>query len=363
VVAGAGSLSNGLLTVEVTADGTLTLSSVDGTVLHGVGRLADSDDLGDLYNFAPGGPESDEPQQVHVTTRETGPLLAAVEVTRDYPWRERTRVTMRVELRAGETFCRLDLGLVNRHPDHRVRLHVPLARRAGHSDAEGQFAVVARGLTSEGGHGEVPLPTFPASSFVDAGGAAVLLSQPTEYEIVKDGNELALTVLRATGLISRAEHPLRAEPAGPVIATPQAQLIGAQIRTSLAVMPHAAGWPEVLPAAEAFRHPFTVTRGLAEAGGLPAADGISVSGEGVVLTSLRRRDADTLELRLVAMTDSATTAHIGQITSARHADLLGRPGAPIDVVAGIAHLPLRPWEIATIQTRLSAPHGAQNVPV
>lgn len=351
VTAAGTSLGNGLLTVAVHTDGTLTLSSVDGTVLEGVGRLVDEDDIGDLYNFAPGGPESSEPTRVDVFCREEGPLVGALEVVRDYPWREHTTVTMRVELRAGEPFCRLDFSFVNRHPDHRVRLRVPLAKACEGSHAEGQFAVVARGLTSEGGHGEVPLPTFPANSFVDAGAAAVLLSQPTEYEIINDGREIALCMLRATGLISRAEHPLRAEPAGPFIATPQAQLIGAEIRTSLAVMPHTGGWQEVVPAAEAYRHPFTATRGLAQEGDIVGADGLSVEGEGVVLTSLRRRDPDWLELRVVATTESATTAHIGQVIEARRADLLGNPGAPLEVAGGIARLSLRPWEIATIQYR------------
>ncbi|HZM76951.1 MAG TPA: hypothetical protein VFC19_14545 [Candidatus Limnocylindrales bacterium] len=351
VVVGESSLGNGMLTVSVAGDGMLTLSGVDGTILEGVGRLADEDDIGDLYNFAPGGPEFGEPERVEVVVREGGPLVGALEVTRDYPWRSLTKVMMRVELRAGEPFCRLDFAFVNGHPDHRVRLRVPLARRTAHSYAQGQFAVVARGLTSEGGHGEVPVPTFPASSFVDAGGAAVLLSQPTEYEIVNDGKEIALTLLRATGLISRAEHPLRAEPAGPVIATPQAQLIGAEIRTSLAVMPHTGPWSQVLPAAEAFRHPFAVARGLARHGDIVGADGLSVGGDGVEMTSLRRRDPDWLELRVVAMTDSPTTAHIGQVPEARRADLLGRPGAPLETTGGIARLPLNPWEMATIQYR------------
>ena len=38
----------------------------------------------------------------------------------------------------------------------------PCRRRSSGSAAEGQFAVVERGLEPEGGHGEVPLPTFPA---------------------------------------------------------------------------------------------------------------------------------------------------------------------------------------------------------
>ncbi|WP_117212234.1 glycoside hydrolase family 38 C-terminal domain-containing protein [Allorhizocola rhizosphaerae] len=329
-------LDNGLLSVEVVPDGTLTLWAVDGTVLRGVGRIVDQEDLGDLYNCAPG-PAKPLTGEVSIDVVESGPLVQALTV--------RGAVDMRVELRAGEPFVRLEVSYTNRQPDHRLRLHVPLARPAPVSHAEGQFAVVQRGLTSEGGHGEMPLPTFPAYSFVDAGGAAVLLDQVTEYELA-DG-ELALTLLRATGFISRAEHPLRAEPAGPVIATPQAQLIDAQIRTRLAILPHAGSWAEAGVArwAEVFRCPLVSERGLAAGGTLSAAAGVSVAGDGVVLTSLRRRDADWLELRVVAMTDEPTTARLGGVTAARRADLLGRPGEPLPGLT----MRLRAWEIATVQ--------------
>jgi alpha-mannosidase len=347
-------LVNARLRVDVADDGTLTLSTVDGVVLSSVGRLVDGDDVGDLYNYAP--PPQDRPAQspdvveVEVTAR--GPLVGALRIVREYPWRERTRVVVDVELRAGEPFCRLEVAFTNEHPDHRVRLHVPLHRPATHSHAEGQFAVVQRGLHSEGGHGEVPLPTYPAYSFVDAGGAAVLLDQVTEYEVVDGGRELALTLLRATGLISRAEHPLRAEPAGPVIATPAAQCLGLQVRVRLAVLPHRSGWAEagVAAAAEDFRCPFVVERGAAPPGGdLVERAGLAVTGEGVVLSSLRRRDAAWLELRVVAMNDRPTTARIGRASAARRADLLGNPGAQLSIVDGQVELPLRAWEIATIQ--------------
>jgi mannosylglycerate hydrolase len=347
-------LANALLTVEVAPDGTLTLSTVDGVVLSGVGRLVDGDDVGDLYNYAPPPQErpAGGPDVVEVEATLRGPLVGALRVYREYPWRQRTGVTTTVELRAGERFCRLELAFANHHPDHRVRLHVPLASPATHSDAEGQFAVVTRGLDSEGGHGEVPLPTFPAYSFVDAGGAAVLLDQVTEYEVVDGGRELALTLLRATGLISRAEHPLRAEPAGPVIATPQAQYLGQELRTRLAVLPHAGDWAQagVADAAEDFRCPFVVTRGLAPDGGeLAEQAGLAVTGDGVVMSSLRRRDGAWLEVRVVAVTGAPTAARIGQVSAARRADLLGSPGEELSVVDGWVQVPMRPWEIATIQ--------------
>ena len=321
-------------------DGTLSIGP-----LYGVARLVDGGDIGDLYNYAPAGDFDSTPTSVFVEVAEHGPLVGAVVVTRTYRW---ATVAMRVSLHAGERFCRLELSFDNTRPDHRVRLHVPLPRRAEHSYAEGQFAVVKRGLASEGGHGEVPLPTFPAYGFVAAGGVALLLDQVSEYEVVGDGRELALTLLRATGWISRADHPLRAEPAGPVIPTPQAQCLG-RVTTRLAVYPYEGGWEEggVAGAAEAYRCPFVAVNGL----GGPAAEtteGLSITGHGVRMSSLRRR-GEWLELRVVALTDSPATATIGPVTAARRADLRGRPGDDVPVADGTLTLPLRPWEIATVQ--------------
>ena len=126
-----------------------------------------------------------------------GPVVGALRVVRRYdlPSRsdldgrsdstEATSVTMHVELRAGEPFVRLRLDWQNVSRDHRLRLHVPTAEPAVVSHAQGQLAVVERGRTAEAGPvGEYPLPTFPAESFVDAGGVAVLLGRTVEYEIV-----------------------------------------------------------------------------------------------------------------------------------------------------------------------------------
>jgi alpha-mannosidase len=342
-------LANDRLTVDVAEDGTLTLSTGDGVTLAGVGRVVDGGDVGDLYNYAPPADDrlEDDPQDVTVRVVHRGPLVGVVEVHRRYRWAE---VLTQVELRAGEPFCRLAVGFDNRRADHRVRLHVPLAQPATRSFAEGQFAVVARGLAPEGGHGETPIPTYPAYSFVDAGGAAVLLDQVSEYELVQR-RELAVTLLRATGAISRADHPLRAEPAGPVIATPMAQCLG-PVRTRLAVMPHAGHWSQagVAAAAEAFRCPLVALNGSAPLGtALARQAGLEVSGDGVVMTSLRRRDLQWLELRLLAASDVPGVAALGPVRAARRADLLGRAGAGLSVVDGQVTLPLRPWEIATIQ--------------
>ncbi|MEU6720007.1 glycoside hydrolase family 38 C-terminal domain-containing protein [Nonomuraea sp. NPDC046802] len=366
-------LDNGLIRVLIAGDGTLTLIGEDGTKITGAGRIVEGGDVGDTYNYAP--PASDwivsEPESVKTELIYLGPLVAVVEIRRTYRWpaegvvvhdtpevppgsrslrTERTVVTTRVELRAGERYVRLKIDFDNRCTDHRVRLHIPMAEPATKSYAEGQFAVVTRGRNPEGGCGEIPLPTYPASSWVAAGHVAALLEHVTEYELV-DG-DLALTLLRSVGYLSRNCNRLRPEPAGPQLPTPAAQARGHH-SVSLALMPYGTSWREVVPEAETYRHDLLLVPGRAHPVlPLPApACGLSVTGDGVVMTSLRERDG-WRELRVVAMSPHPTEALIsGNLSQARYADLRGRPGASLQVVDGSVRLPLRAWEISTLQIR------------
>ena len=128
------------------------------------------------------------------------------------------------EQRAHEPFLRVRIEFDNPCEDQRVRVHMPLLEPAETSLAEGQFAFVQRGRQPEGGYGEVAVATYPASTLVVAGGVVLLLEHVTEYELL-DG-ELALTVLRSTGLISRNDNRYREDPAGPSLPIPDAQMRG-----------------------------------------------------------------------------------------------------------------------------------------
>jgi alpha-mannosidase len=158
---------------------------------------------------------------------------------------------------------------------------VPLLEPADSSLAQGQFAIVQRGREPEGGYGEVAIPTYPASSFVAAGGIVLLLEHVTEYELLDD--ELALTILRSTGLISRNDNRYREDPAGPSLPIPAAQMRG-HWSFSFAYLPNV---DDVLENAEAFRLPFLTAAGKSESTDLAAQAGPSIEGHGIVLTSLR----------------------------------------------------------------------------
>ncbi|MEV6057101.1 alpha-mannosidase [Streptomyces sp. NPDC052107] len=368
-------LSNGLVEVAVTTDGTLDVTGADGTVLHGVGRLVDGGDRGDSYNYAP--PAHDvlvsEPMEVRVELLESGPLRSRLRVTRVYEWPSAlssdrdvrggrtvpTPVETLVEVRVGEPFVRVSTSFLNQSADHRLRFHVPLPEPVDTSASAGQFAVTERGLTAEGGWGEYPLPTFPASSLVSAGAANVLLDHSSEYELIDDGSELAITLLRAIGSISVNIHPLRDEPAASEIPAPGAQELGMRIENRFAVLPSATGWQgaNAVARAEEFRNNVLVTRGTATAEGPLPPDriGVRVEGKDVFVSSVRRvTDADRgagTEIRLVAMSTTQSHARVtGPFTQATTVDLLGRPLSETSVRDGL-ELALGPWEIRTIVVR------------
>jgi Glycosyl hydrolases family 38 N-terminal domain/Alpha mannosidase middle domain len=281
-------------------------------------RIVRGKDVGDSYNYAPPPDDEvvDEPVEQRLELLENAPLRRVEVLHRTYVWDgKRVQTQTRSEQRANEPFVRFRIDFDNPCDDQRVRVHLPLRKPADRSFAEGQFAVVERGQEVESGHGEVPVPTFPASAFVVAGAIAVLLEHVTEYELV--GEELALTILRSTGLISRTDHPWREEPAGPSLPIPAAQLHG-PCSFSFAYLPSTDAVHEH---AEQFRHPFLTAGGKGRGGALRRHAGPALEADvRVVLTSL-------------------------QPGSAR---LVNESGEPQVVAFAGRQLELRPWEIRNV---------------
>jgi alpha-mannosidase len=298
---------------SVVTDSKLQLLDVG---LSDLTRIVRGKDVGDSYNYAPPSDDVllDEPEDERWETVEDGPLRRVVDLHRTYRWDEQLVPTAtRYEVRAGEQFVRIRIELDNRCGDQRVRVHLRLPEGARSTHAEGQFAIVERSGKPEGGYGEEAAATYPASAFVAAGGITLLLQHVTEYELI-DESELALTVLRSVGLISRSDNPYRRVNAGPELPIPAAQMHGPHsFEFAYCVDPVNA-----LEHAERYRLPLLIVRGPAETRAGPALTG-------AVLSSLRRID-DTLVARIANETDRATTARFGDAT-----------------------VELRPWEIRTLR--------------
>jgi mannosylglycerate hydrolase len=146
------------------------------------------------------------------------------------------------------------------------------------------FELVSRGLVSEGGF-EPDSPCWPARGVVLAGGVAALHEGVMEYEVV-DGRALAITLLRCTGTISRGGFPTRNWPAGPDIATPEAQMHG---RTEFALGLMSGAAPEdLLDAWERFALPLLEVPAVG-GGELPASGSLlDVDLHGARLSNIRR---------------------------------------------------------------------------
>jgi hypothetical protein len=99
------------------------------------------------------------------------------------------------------------------------------------------------------------------------------------------------------------------------------------------------------------RNLFLAAPGSSDERGAGTGSGLAVEGDGVGLSSLRRR-GDWLELRLACERPEAGTAVVsGGVREAREADLLGRAGERLDPRDGALSLALAPWEICTLQLK------------
>jgi alpha-mannosidase len=370
VVATDGALANEHLRVAVDdADGTWTIETNDGLRLSGLGRLVDGGDGGDTYNYSPPTEDTviDRPDAVRVATVEPGPVRARVRIERDYRWPQAAigderlcsarstdtvavTVATTLELRPDERFVRVTESFDNPSRDHRLRAHFPLPARVDGSDAECAFAVVRRGLTAEGGAHEFGLPTFPSRRFVDASdgrtGCALLHDGLLEYEVVDDGRELALTLLRATGYLSRSEPSLRPNPAGPTDVVHGAQMLGGH-EVHYAVSPHRGDWrtADCHGAADAFTVPLERVRSAGTGGHRPAA-GRTLVVDGAEVSAVTRQ-AGALVVRVfrtAADAGDVTVEYDGAPARGWIVDLAGRPVEPFEGAVA-----LRPWQICTLQ--------------
>jgi hypothetical protein len=264
----------------------IDLREADGWV-HADGvafTMEDEPDVGDLYNFCPA-QDGQGPRRPTWTVLRGGRLVDAVF---DDGLRVRTEVA-RVE---GEPFLRLDGEIDNRRRDHRLRLRASFPQPALGSLAGSPFELVERPLLSEGSQLEAPSPSWPARQVVLAGGLAAYHDGVFEYEVA-DG-DLAITLLRSVGTISRQHLATRPFAAGPDVSTPKAQMLGT---TPFSVALQSGADPDgLLRTWETFALPLLTAE--ASGGGSLPGSGTLLSVEGDAVLSSVRKVGGELEVRL-----------------------------------------------------------------
>ncbi len=274
-------------------DGTLAVADkTTGAVYTGLNRFVDGSDAGDEYNYSP--PVQDTLVTARLVSLQVfrGGLAPALEI--GYRLRVPARlaagrasrdaeqveipITSRVTLASGVARLDFRTEVENRAADHRLRVHFPAPLAAAEADYDGHFEVVRRRLgVPEKGPGwvEDPRPETHQRAFTDVSNGQVGLMvanrglPEVEVRPTPTGAEIALTLLRCVGWLSRDDLPVRRGHAGPGIETPSAQMPG-RWAFEYAVIPHPGAWQAAYAQAYAFAAPLRAVPTNLHAGDLPS---------------------------------------------------------------------------------------------
>jgi len=292
------SIENEFFTLQVDPDdGTLVLTDKrTGVITPGLNRFIDGGDRGDEYNYCP--PESDleikgsvisisysigETAQIVTVKLE---LLVPKGLTEDRSGRSPQLIPLHILTRASLApgIPRVDIHteIENQAHDHRLRAHFPAPfslKEAGNQAAyDGHFEVIQRSTGVEEYDDtwtETPRPEMPQRTFCDISDGKIGLMVANrglrEVEVLQnesDQAEISLTLLRCVGWLSRDDFPCRKVNAGPILPTPEAQMLG-NWSFDYALILHEEGWERAFKDAYAFNAPLRAAISNSHTGILP----------------------------------------------------------------------------------------------
>jgi alpha-mannosidase len=254
VTAGERWIDNGALHVEIDDAGAVRVDSRElGVSWASLIAFDDVGDAGDLYTHSPVGPVVTAARFIRSRLVHDGPLRGELHATWMMLVPESTtragrsstarsvELHLAITLDAGAPFFRLHVWTRNECKDHRLRVIF----RGGIADAEvwadAAFGPVKRAPIAEhDASAEAPPATAPLARYVTLAGKAhgvtVYSDGLAEYEATS-GGDIAVTLVRAVGALSRNDLPERPGHAGWPAPTPEAQALGA-LEARFAVLPH-----------------------------------------------------------------------------------------------------------------------------
>jgi alpha-mannosidase len=172
----------------------------------------------------------------------------------------------------------------------------------------------------------------------------------------EQGTELALTLLRSVGWLSRADMSVRRGHAGPGMPTPEAQCID-EYTFEYALIPVGGTWTGAADQAQAFNAPLRAVPTSAHAGKLPSgASFVEVEPQTLIVTAIKEaEDSDGLIVRFWnsgETTCDATVKFMQQPARVSRCNLGERVLGTLEVDAqGRVHLPARGREIVTLMAQ------------
>ena len=295
VQSGERSVENRYYRVAINDDGSLHITDKDtGFVLPRCNWFVDEGDRGDEYNFdplsdpqavtAPMGSSSvsvEVPDAVGsaLTMAHVYRLPRALEADRETRTAQQVDVPIVTRVRLYDQVKRIDFDTTvdNGAADHRLRVHFRTPLTVHLARMEQAFGSVERALDLEPDNGvERPLGTVPQKTFtcIDDGCCGVALFnrgiQEIEVQRTATGTDIALTLLRAVGWLSRGDLRWRNGHAGPGLETPEAQTPGLH-RFAYALTTFRGDWQSagIVAQAHRFAHPPMAVAAEAHSGSLP----------------------------------------------------------------------------------------------
>ena len=260
------------------AEGTLTITDKrTGMVFRGQNRFVDGGDAGDEYNYSPPREDSFYTPKVVSLRVFRQKLIPSLEIkydlsiptqlSADRHRRSKSLVSIpvfsRVSLSPGIARIDIHTDMDNLAKDHRLRVHFSAPFAIREADYDGHFEVVHRSLdVPQKGENwvEDPRPEVPQLAFTDVSNGEIGLMIANrglpEVEALNTNcgspTEIALTLLRGVGWLSRDDMPVRKGHAGPAFETPGGQMPG-KMAYDYSIIPHKGSWQDSFRLAYGFQ--------------------------------------------------------------------------------------------------------------
>jgi alpha-mannosidase len=280
---GGATIENESWRIDVDAGGRVDLTSLaSATRIGDAVTILDEGDRGDEYTFDPVANDVTIRHCERATVRLRGCCAAEasievrlrMRVPRELSADRASRsartvalpVTLTLRLAQGLDRIDVDVEVDNTARDHRLRVAFRAPFGARHFEVESALEVVERPIAPKPGDfghespAEFPTGATPHRTFATLIGADQALTLANrgspEVEVIPGDGEaqLASTLVRSVGWLSRGDLSMRPMHAGPPMATPGAQSLG-RLRAEFSLRLHAVGDATRAAHAHAFAHP------------------------------------------------------------------------------------------------------------